>query len=303
VNLHPQVGEKTHNDCHRVSVIIPTVQRASIELTKASLHQQTRPADELIIVVDEERRGAAWARNEGVRRSTGDLIAYTDDDCIPPHDWIEQLVRAIDEHDAAGAGGTFQETDLFRDEIRQLLIKKAAGRQDAGNTGNIIYKREWLELCEREDGHIFNTSSWAPSGEDWELVWRLSRRGARIVFVDNPVTHMRKDSSMGYLRHQFGRGVSIAFLFHAQRSSPGAKPVQNSLLWGQTDGARGARWLTAIWQKAVGPFEMRHFTLKKFFWLYWLGSKAEGLGFLWGMVKHFSLATRYREWRKVDRAF
>ncbi len=291
MNSHQQKKEKANKDLHRVSVIIPTVRRSSIEKTKAALNKQTRPADELVIVLDEERRGAAWARNEGVRRATGDLIAYTDDDCIPPHDWLEQLVRSIDEHDAAGAGGTYKETDPLLDEIRQLQTKKANHHQSAGNTGNIMYKREWLELCERQDGYVFNDSSWAPSGEDWELVWRLVNRGARLVFVDNPVIHLRKDSPMGYLRHQFGRGVSIAFLFHVQRSSPQRKPVQASLLWGQTDGARGARWLTALWQKAVGPFEIKHFTQKRFFWLFWLGSKSEGLGFLWGMVKHFFYAT------------
>lgn len=294
MNSDQQKKKEVTKDRHRVSVIIATVGRSSIEKTKAALNKQTRPADELVIVFDEERRGIAWARNEGIRRTTGDLIAYTDDDCIPPQDWLEQLVRSIDEHGAAGAGGTYKETDPLLDEIRQLLIKKAEGRQHAGNTGNIMYKREWLELCERQDGYVFNDSSWAPSGEDWELVWRLVNRGAMLVFVDNPVTHLRKDSPMDYLRHQFGRGVSIAFLFHIQRSSPQGMPVQESLIWGRRDGSGNPRWLTALWQKAVGPFEIKHFTQKKFFWLFWLGSKSEGLGFLWGMIKHsfYSMSRR-----------
>lgn len=48
------------------------------------------------------------------------MIAFTDDDCIPPRDWLERLIGAIDRHDAAAAGGTFDETDpLLRAKHRR----------------------------------------------------------------------------------------------------------------------------------------------------------------------------------------
>jgi glycosyltransferase involved in cell wall biosynthesis len=99
------------HDGHIVSVIIPTIGRESIARTREALEQQTRRPDEMIEVVDNDRRGTSWARNEGIRRAKGDLIAFTDDDCVPPADWIERLINAIDAHGAAGAGGTYEETD------------------------------------------------------------------------------------------------------------------------------------------------------------------------------------------------
>ena len=92
-------------DPHKVSVVIPTLGRDTLALCEAALAKQTRPPDEVVVVIDRDRRGVAWGRNEGIARATGDLIAFADDDGIPPPDWLERLIAAIDRHDAAVAGG------------------------------------------------------------------------------------------------------------------------------------------------------------------------------------------------------
>jgi len=91
-------------DRHKISVIVPTVGRDSLALCRTALERQTRPPDEIVIVVDEFRRGVVWARNEGIARSSGDVIAFADDDVIPPADWLERLVGALDRCDAAASG-------------------------------------------------------------------------------------------------------------------------------------------------------------------------------------------------------
>jgi len=82
------------NDRHIVSVVVPTMGRDTITFCREALAGQTRVPDEVIIVMDKDRRGPSWARNEGIRRSRGDLIAFTDDDCIPPPNWLERCRRS-----------------------------------------------------------------------------------------------------------------------------------------------------------------------------------------------------------------
>ncbi|MDP9132746.1 MAG: glycosyltransferase family 2 protein, partial [Nitrospirota bacterium] len=77
-------------DRHRVSVVIPSLGRDTLALCRAALTKQTRQPDEVIVAIDQHRRGVAWARNEGIARATGDLIAFADDDGIPPPDWLER---------------------------------------------------------------------------------------------------------------------------------------------------------------------------------------------------------------------
>lgn len=271
-------------DHHTVSVVIPTLGRETLVLCQAALSKQTRQPDEVVVVIDRDRRGAAWARNEGVAKASGDLIAFADDDGIPPEDWLERLIAALDRHDAAAAGGTFQETDPLLDAIRRRTPLPDTEQIDAGglvgNSGNLLVKRDWLATCAREDGYVFHPS-FTTSGEDWELIWRLRKRGATLVYVPNPVMHLRRVTSKEYFRHAFHRGVGIARLFRIMRADRSGIIPQDSLLWGQAGRKGEPRWGRALWEKLLGPFDRGRFQDKRHFWLFWVGEKCQVAGFLW----------------------
>ena len=275
-------------DQHKISVVIPTVGRETLALCRAALAKQTRPPDEVFVIVDRDRRGAAWARNEGIRQATGDLIALADDDGIPPPDWLERLVAALDRHAAAVAGGTFQETDPLLDAIRRRHSLPTVEQLDpgglVGNTGNILFRRDCLMRCEREDGYVFNPL-FTGAGEDWELIWRLRKRGAKMVYVPNPVTHLRRATGLQHLRHAFQRGAAIAMLFRVMRADSSGIVPQDSLLWGESGKKTKPRWLKALWLKSLGPFEWHQFRCKRHFWLFWLGEKCQAAGFFWEMCR------------------
>lgn len=275
-------------DQHTVSVVIPTVGRETLALCQAALAKQTRPPDEVVVVIDQARRGAAWARNEGIGRAKGDVIAFADDDGIPPPDWLERLVAALDRYDAAAAGGTFQETDPLLDAIRRRNPLPMTEQLDpgglVGNSGNILFRRACLDACEQEDGYVFNPFFNGP-GEDWELIWRLRKRGATMVYVPNPVTHLRRATGRQHLRHSFQRGVGIAKMFRLLRTDTSGIVPQDSLLWGQGGRKADPRWVKALWEKSIGPFEWRRFREKRHFWLFWLGEKAQVAGFAWELVR------------------
>jgi GT2 family glycosyltransferase len=272
-----------------ISVIIPTIGRKTLARCVASLAEQSRPADEIITMVDRDRRGAAWTRNEGFRQAKGDLIGFIDDDAIAPPDWLERLVQAIDRHGAAAAGGTYRETDGLLDAIRRRNPMPNTEQVDAGglvgNAGNIIFSRGWLEKCVAEDGYLFNPGFIGP-GEDWELIWRLRKRGAKMVYVPNPVTHLRRTSLRQHCRHSFQRGTGIALLYKLYRSDAGSIVVQNSLLWGRDGVKSQARWGRAFWEKIVGPFDVWNFSTLRHFLQFWIGEKCQALGFVWAMVRH-----------------
>lgn len=101
-----------------VSVIVSTLNDSvRLKLCLEALDRQTYPAARMeVIVVDnastediravtrdfsgvvymrEDRPGLAIAHNSGVRRARGEVIAFTDSDCIPSSAWIENGVRAL----------------------------------------------------------------------------------------------------------------------------------------------------------------------------------------------------------------
>jgi glycosyltransferase involved in cell wall biosynthesis len=72
-----------------VTVVIPTVAGHDDLLARAmaSVEAQTaQPAGHLIVVLDSRRRGAAWARNQGLAQVATEWVAWLDDDdVLLPH--------------------------------------------------------------------------------------------------------------------------------------------------------------------------------------------------------------------------
>jgi glycosyltransferase involved in cell wall biosynthesis len=46
--------------------------------------------------IRQENGGPAKARNTGAREAEGEIIAFTDSDCIPEANWIEALIETFD---------------------------------------------------------------------------------------------------------------------------------------------------------------------------------------------------------------
>jgi len=121
--------------CPKISIIMATYRRQhTIYRTVNRIVAQTYPNWELI-VVDNARSGdyhfddprirvyrhaarasASYARNEGVRYATGDLVLFFDDDDDMFPTYLEQFVAAFREHPDAklvrcGAGGANEQDD------------------------------------------------------------------------------------------------------------------------------------------------------------------------------------------------
>jgi len=91
-----------------------------------SVRAQTRPAHELVLVVDHcpelldratelgpgvrvvvngGRRGLSDARNSGVAAASGDVVAFLDDDAAADPDWLRRLVEPYADPRVVGVGG------------------------------------------------------------------------------------------------------------------------------------------------------------------------------------------------------
>lgn len=272
---------------HCVSIVIPTIgNEDGLDSVKAALQQQTRPADEIIVVKDEQRRGAAWARNQGIAQCKGDLIAFLDDDCIPPENWLKALIDAIDNYQADGAGGTYEETDQLLIDRRKRQNYPYVEMEDkqglVGAGGNLMFTRSWLDRCIESDGYVFNEEF--RISQDWELILRSRQRGVKLIYMPVRVKHLKKINAPDYLRQQYGRGKGIAMLYQFQKTLDNTLISQKSLVWRQGKNNKGANWLMILWKKGLGPFDMSSFTRKSDFFVFWFGEKFQGLGFLWYLI-------------------
>jgi GT2 family glycosyltransferase len=59
----------------------------------------------VILEYEHKKAGSYAARNKGLSFADGEIIAFTDADCIPEKDWISNGVRALNKQNADMAGG------------------------------------------------------------------------------------------------------------------------------------------------------------------------------------------------------
>lgn len=61
--------------------------------------------EDVVAACNDENLGLLASRNRGAELTSGDVIAFIDDDAIADEDWIERLVRAYEVEDAIAVGG------------------------------------------------------------------------------------------------------------------------------------------------------------------------------------------------------
>jgi glycosyltransferase involved in cell wall biosynthesis len=153
-----------------IDVVVPTYNRRELlDRLIESLLEQSYAADRYrIIIVDDgsfdatpntlrawalrdrriqplriEHAGASSARNHGWRDGTGEIVAFTDDDCFADRHWLSELAVAFDER--PDALGIYGKTLTYNDQTTPLTYQIIAPRPNTNyRTCNIAYRREAL---------------------------------------------------------------------------------------------------------------------------------------------------------------
>lgn len=199
----------------RVSVIIPTYNQARfVSATVQSILNQTYKDLETIVVIDgstddtkiqlekfgnkikvveQERSERAIARNNGVKHSSGEYIAFVDSDDIWKPNKLEKQIPVLEENEETVlVYSACERVDEYGNNI------KRAKRQTQGYSGKVFEKlllRNFVvsatpvvrrEIFEKSEGFI---TKYVPY-EDWELWLRLSAFG-KFIFIDSPLASYR----------------------------------------------------------------------------------------------------------------
>jgi glycosyltransferase involved in cell wall biosynthesis len=88
--------------------------------------------------VAEPRLGQSLARNTGLAHCTGDIIAFTDDDCLPEKNWLSLLLENYSSPEIWGCSGR---VIPHRSESAADLFEEVAG-QDLGENRRVFQPEE-----------------------------------------------------------------------------------------------------------------------------------------------------------------
>lgn len=155
--------------------------------------------------------GPARARNRGWRSARGDIVCFTDDDCVPQPAWLASLVRGMDRADVA-QGRTIPNPDQRANRGPFSRSMDVPFEQGFYETCNIAYRRTDLQTLGG-----FDEAFRFPYGEDTDLAWRAREAGARTTFVADALVHhdVWPSDYSAHLRDMRRReGIVLAFRKH-----------------------------------------------------------------------------------------
>ena len=234
------------NELPSASIIIPTLNRKErLRVCLNSIIKIDYPRSKLeIIVVDngskdgtiemvsnefpeikivlEPRKNSCYARNAGWKNAKGQIIAYTDDDCVVDENWLKILISSFDTEEIGGVGGP-----LLLLLGPQSVVKKFLGTPfgdfDKGSDRKLTDFLITANLALRSD--VFKTSRFDVSLaftalEDIDFCGSLINNGYKLLYVPEAKVYHNIDPerlTMRYvLRRVFFAGIS-AYIFEKKR--------------------------------------------------------------------------------------
>ena len=160
-------------------------------------------------LIDQPHQGPAAARNRGVAEARGEIVLFTDADCVPAENWIAEMVKPFDDPEVVGVKGVYLTEQsgivprFVQCEYEERYDRMARRRRiDFVDTYAAGYRRE-VFLHERG----FDVRYPNASVEDQEFSFRLAERGYKMVF--NPaavVYHQHPETLAAYLKRKFNIG-------------------------------------------------------------------------------------------------
>ncbi len=216
----------------KLSVVIPAYNEASTiaSAIKALLAQTTAKNDFEIIVVDnnsaddtaaiataagadlviaEKKQGSNMARQAGLNKARGEIIAFLDSDSIPPPNWLESIANDLGTKDCAAVSGPYDYgftgwqkfLDLLYTRFVMSRIPPCLKLFFGKNTGMIIggnfaARRTVLAAI----GGLPALDYW--QGDDAAIATLIARKAGPILFDTKLIvkTSPRRFEKTGFLR-------------------------------------------------------------------------------------------------------
>lgn len=165
--------------------------------------------------IRQENKGLSFARNVGAHASSGEVIVYTDSDCMADPDWLYYLIGTLLSGDYAGVGGP--NISPPAENWVQACVAAAPGGPSHVLLTDVV--------AEHIPGCNMAFHRWAfdqvggfdpeyrKAGDDVDFCWRLQQSGGVIAFSPAAIVwHYRRFTLKAFRKQQEGYGEAESML-------------------------------------------------------------------------------------------
>jgi len=211
-------------------------------------------SDSRLVYVHTVEAGLSRAYNTGVGRTTGDVLAFTDDDCIAPTDWLSTIVAAFEADDEADLMyGQVVPARLDDDSavLTPLLaieqperLGRGHGFRVFGMGANFAARRRLFDRIGGFD-EILGGGGPLKSSQDYDLAYRAYKAGSVIAL--RPEVAIRHDGRREHadwpaLLKNYGIGDGAFYAKHVRCRDPYALWLL-ARRWGVGSAKFVAKWV------------------------------------------------------------
>ena len=189
-------------------------------------------ADRRLRYVHMDEAGLSRAYNQGIQRTEGDVLAFTDDDCIVPTDWLRNIVAAFAaEPDGDLLYGQVLPAGTTSDDRRltpllEIPVPERLSKQDGykifGMGANFAARRRLFTLAGPFD-QVLGGGGALWSSQDFDLAYRTYKSGGVIIL--RPEVTLRHDGrreadDWPALLLAYGSGDGAFYMKHVRCRDP-----------------------------------------------------------------------------------
>lgn len=214
-----------------------------------------------ISYVRQPKRGLAASRNLAAQVAKADILAVTDDDCVPDSGWVAAIERILVAPGATPDAVTGRVLPLGPPRPDLYPVSTRASEQSrtfrgkhhpwlVGTGGNLAVRRNWL-MCVGGYDERLGAGSPGGAGEDTDLLYRLLAAGASICYAPEMlVFHSRQSRARRLLsRVGYGRGIGAGCAIWCKKGDPFAGRVLARWVfdhaWAFLGASRRGQWMRA----------------------------------------------------------
>jgi O-antigen biosynthesis protein len=167
-------------------------------------------------LIRQPNKGLSVARNVGMHAARGEIVAYTDSDCVVDPHWLTLMVRSMVENNFDGCGGPnyapheegWIEASCAASPGAPCHVLVAEDRAEHLAGCNMVFRKAALEKIGGFDAQ-FRTA-----GDDVDICWRMLEAGYKLGFSPAAfVWHFRRNTIKAYYGQQRGYGRAEAMLY------------------------------------------------------------------------------------------
>jgi glycosyltransferase involved in cell wall biosynthesis len=175
--------------------------------------------------VFEGRRGKSLALNAGIQKAAGEILVFTDDDCVPNSDWLACILDEFASDSSLSVVGG--RVELYNQQDKPVSIRTCRERKVVSSSDllfslligcNMSIRRTVFDVVMEFDPFLGPGTKMGAVFEDVDFLYRAFKRGLKLIYSPKVLVYhnhgRRTDTEIQALNKKYAVGRGAFYCKH-----------------------------------------------------------------------------------------